>query len=46
MEGEPASGWIILDYNDIIIHCFSSEKREYYDLELFWGSGKRVSFED
>ncbi len=46
MEGEPASGWIIIDYNDIIVHCFSAEKREYYDLERIWGSGKRISFED
>ena len=45
-EGEPASGWIIIDYNDIIIHCFTKQKREYYDLEKIWGGCRRVEFEN
>lgn len=36
VEGEPASGWTLLDYGSIIVHLFSPEKRDYYRLEEFW----------
>ena len=35
-EGEPASGWILLDYNDIVIHIFSQQSRAFYRLDEFW----------
>ncbi|MCP4137990.1 MAG: ribosome silencing factor [bacterium] len=31
------SGWIILDYEAIIIHIFTEELRDYYQLEKLWG---------
>ena len=34
-EGK-SSGWILMDYNDIVIHIFSKEDREFYDLERIW----------
>ena len=40
IEGEPASGWVLLDYIDVIIHVFSSDLRAYYDLEGAWQEGK------
>ncbi|MCD6578081.1 ribosome silencing factor [bacterium] len=46
VEGNPESGWIVLDYSDIIIHIFSKEKREYYNLEHIWGQGKRIELEN
>ena len=46
IEGEPHSGWVILDYNDIVIHFFNEEKRDYYNLERIWGQCKRIEFED
>lgn len=36
IEGEARTGWVLIDYGDIIIHAFSPETREYYDLEGFW----------
>lgn len=36
------SGWIILDYGDIIIHLFTEELREFYNLERLWGDGERI----
>ncbi len=41
-EGMPQSGWILLDYNDIIVHIFDKEQRLFYDLERIWSDGKRV----
>lgn len=36
-EGTPDSGWVLLDFGDLIIHIFSPEKREFYRLEDLWG---------
>ncbi|MFQ5857489.1 MAG: ribosome silencing factor [Anaerolineae bacterium] len=36
IEGAPESGWIILDYGDVVVHVFAPEEREYYKLEQFW----------
>ncbi len=38
-EGSSASGWVLLDAGDIIIHIFSKESRDYYDLERIWKDG-------
>lgn len=35
-EGAAESGWILLDYGDFIVHVFSNDMREYYDLERLW----------
>jgi len=35
-EGDPESGWILLDFEDVIVHLFSREQREFYDLEGLW----------
>ncbi len=34
--GEPDSGWIVLDYFDLVIHLFLQETREYYAIEELW----------
>ena len=39
-EGKPSGGWILVDYVDIVIHVFSKEQREYYDLEGLWSDAK------
>jgi ribosome-associated protein len=35
-EGDAQSYWLILDYSDVILHIFSDETREFYDLERLW----------
>ena len=42
-EGSPVTGWVLLDCNDIVIHLFSEEKRDYYNLEYIWQEAHRVS---
>ncbi len=36
-EGRRESGWVLIDFGDVIVHVFSPEKREYYQLEELWG---------
>lgn len=36
------SPWIILDYNDLIIHIFTKETREFYQLERLWADAKQI----
>jgi len=40
VEGEPASGWILLDYGGVILHLFSPDRRDYYALEQLWADGR------
>ena len=45
-EGYATASWILMDYNDIIIHVFSEEDRSFYDIERIWRDGKAVSLEE
>ena len=40
-EGEGDSGWILMDYKDIVVHLFTKEQREFYDLEKIWSDAKK-----
>ena len=41
-EGKSGSGWILMDYGDVIINIFLPEIREFYDLEGLWGDAKKL----
>lgn len=41
-EGIARSGWIVLDYGDVVVHLFSPDQRDYYRLEELWSDGKIV----
>ena len=41
-EGEPDSGWVLLDFNDVIVHLFGPEERSFYNLEGLWGKSAPV----
>ena len=42
IEGEATTGWILIDYGGVVVHLFSQEMREYYDLEGLWQEGRVV----
>ncbi|HEX2424368.1 MAG TPA: ribosome silencing factor [Actinomycetota bacterium] len=45
-EGEDGWQWVLLDYVDVVVHVFSEEQREYYDLERLWRDAPRVEWEE
>lgn len=44
-EGVADSGWILLDYGDVLVHVFLEETRMYYALERLWGDAPAVPLE-
>lgn len=44
-EGVPDSGWVLLDYSDVLMHVFLEDTRNYYALERLWGDAPSVSLE-
>jgi len=42
VEGTRQSSWILLDYGNIVVHLFSKEDREFYDLDRIWKDGIEV----
>jgi ribosome-associated protein len=43
-EGVAESGWILLDFGDVIVHIFGPREREYYRLERLWSGAKTVVY--
>ncbi len=44
-EGVAESGWLLLDYGDVLVHVFLEETRDYYALERLWGDAPAVPLE-
>jgi ribosome-associated protein len=43
-EGEAETGWVLLDFGDVIVHIFGPKEREYYRLERLWSAAKTVVY--
>jgi ribosome-associated protein len=41
-EGKPDSGWVLLDYGDVIVHVFSASQRTFYNLEQLWAAATPI----
>jgi ribosome-associated protein len=42
VEGTADTGWILLDYGDVVVHIFSSALRDYYRIERLWSKATPV----
>jgi ribosome-associated protein len=45
-EGEPAAGWVLLDFVDFVVHVFSQEQREYYRLDNLWADAPVIDWDE
>ena len=41
-EGIPSSGWMLLDFNDVIVHLFGKDERDYYHIQEVWSNATEV----
>lgn len=46
VEGKQSSGWILMDFGDIIVNLFTKEMREKYSIEKIWGDCEFIKVED
>jgi ribosome-associated protein len=42
IEGQPISGWVLLDYGQVVVHIFEPRLRAYYNLEELWNKARLV----
>jgi ribosome-associated protein len=43
VEGAAESGWILVDFDDVVVHLFDLERRAYYALEALWSEAPLVA---
>jgi ribosome-associated protein len=41
-EGKTSAEWELLDFGYIVVHIFSEQARQFYDLERLWQQGERI----
>lgn len=41
-DGTYNTGWVVLDYFDVIVHVMKADVRDRYDLETLWGDAPRI----
>lgn len=46
IEGYHSANWVLMDYNDVIIHIFNQDDRLFYDLERIWRDGKEIDINE
>jgi ribosome-associated protein len=42
MEGHQGGNWILVDLNDVLVHIFQADSREFYNLEGLWSEAERL----
>ncbi|GAB4390387.1 MAG: ribosome silencing factor [Thermodesulfovibrionales bacterium] len=46
VEGRGHGRWVLMDYNDVIVHVFDEDTRKYYELEKLWLDAPRVPLDE
>ena len=45
-EGHRGNTWELLDFGCVVIHVFTNEARQFYDLERLWSDGEQIPLDD
>lgn len=46
IEGYRSNSWILLDYSSVVVHVFTQEARDFYDLDRLWADGTKVEWNE
>ncbi|MEW6388064.1 MAG: ribosome silencing factor [Thermodesulfobacteriota bacterium] len=46
IEGRQEGHWVLMDYQDVVVHIFLQPFREFYDLEGLWAEAAKVLVKD
>jgi ribosome-associated protein len=46
IEGYQEGSWVLMDYDDIVIHVFHRPIREFYDIERLWSDAPRTTIDE
>ncbi len=46
VEGEAHGQWILMDYDDVVVHIFYEPVREFYDIERLWSEAPRLEVDE
>ncbi len=44
LDGQPESGWVVVDFFDVVVHIFQDDKRAIYALEDLWSDAPRIAY--
>lgn len=42
IEGYRSNSWVLLDYGSVVVHVFTQEARDFYDLDRLWADGEKI----
>jgi len=42
MDGYDSASWVLVDFVDVVVHLFTEDARQYYDLDNLWGDAPRT----
>ncbi len=45
-EARSSTGWLLMDYGDVIVHIFNPESREFYGIENLWADAENIDITD
>ena len=44
LAGYRSNSWILLDYGNVVVHIFTQEGRDFYDLDRLWADGNKIDW--
>lgn len=46
IEGYRSDNWVLMDYQSVVVHVFTGEARDFYDLDRLWADGTKVEWQE